>query len=434
VLYSLKIQNFKSILDETIYLNYGEGKAPNGYKTAAILPFLEINQKKQTIQTRLVPCLMFLGANASGKSNLIEAFFRLKKAVLEGIDKNFIPNKLNYKFNTTTFELVFFIAKNRYKYFLEYNKNQIIKESLNKDDSLVYEIIEGKSDFQKIEAKGYSSTDFQHLLEVECSTIKDDGKFLQQYTFLSKVCAKYPGLDKSLAEVFDYFKSKMQPWVNNDIHHSLVINKLATDETQGAIQNSFQRIATLVKKLDIDIEEFVLDREIKEYDKIENLKLNQTGFIKIDKDKVTVGNDDIIVKHKDINNNIVDFKLSEESLGTRILFGLIGICLSALDNGGILIIDEFDRSLHPILFKQLIKLFKDTRYNKNNAQLIFTTHTTDILDDDIIRVSEIGIVTKTLKSGTTLKRLCDFENIRNVNNFRKQYLEGKFSGIPFSYI
>lgn len=431
MLSSFKIQNFKSILEETISLKYAEGKAPNGYKKSEIIPFLETNK------TRLVPCLMFLGANASGKSNLIEAFSKFQEIILNGIEKRFIPNKLNYKFDTTLFELEFSVLKNKYNYILAYNKDQIVKEVLNKNDVAIYEITNKKTNFQKIESKGYSKTDFQNLLEVECSVIKDDNRF-QQYTFLSKVYAKYPGLDESLAEVFDYFKSKMKVYPTNAFNHSWAIDELAEEKTDAAIQNGFHRITELVKKLDIDIEEFVFNRHVKEFNKTEKFQFipnaqTQTS-IKIDKDKIVISSDDITSKHKDINNNLIDLKLSEESHGTQILFGLIGICLSSLDKGKILIIDELDKSLHPVLFKQLIRLFKDKRYNKNNAQLIFTTHTTDILDDDIIRVSEVGIISKTLKSGTTLKRLSDFEGIRNVNNFRKQYMEGRFSGIPFSYI
>lgn len=66
--------------------------------------------------------------------------------------------------------------------------------------------------------------------------------------------------------------------------------------------------------------------------------------------------------------------------------------------------------------------------------MIFTAHNTDILDDDLIRVSEVGIISKTMKDGSTIKRISDFEGIRNVYNFRKQYLNGLFSGLPYPYI
>jgi len=79
-------------------------------------------------------------------------------------------------------------------------------------------------------------------------------------------------------------------------------------------------------------------------------------------------------------------------------------------------------------------MFKDKRYNTTNAQLIFTTHNTDIMEYASMRVSEIGIVKKTLKKGTTFARLSDFTGVRNVTNFRKQYLDGLYGGTPFPYI
>ena len=113
---------------------------------------------------------------------------------------------------------------------------------------------------------------------------------------------------------------------------------------------------------------------------------------------------------------------------------LIGMLLFALDNGNVIILDELALSLHPLLTYELVKLFKDKRYNTKNAQLIFTTHNTDILDNDLLRISEIGIINKTLTSGSTIQRVSDFEGVRNVTNFRKQYLHGTYTGIPFPYI
>jgi len=114
--------------------------------------------------------------------------------------------------------------------------------------------------------------------------------------------------------------------------------------------------------------------------------------------------------------------------------GLVGAFLYALKTGGVIFVDELDRSLHPLLMRELVMLFKKRIYNPNGAQLVFTTHNTDILDDSILRLSEIALVRKNLHNGTMIRRLVDLKNegedIRNVTNFRKQYLEGYYSGIP----
>jgi AAA15 family ATPase/GTPase len=79
-------------------------------------------------------------------------------------------------------------------------------------------------------------------------------------------------------------------------------------------------------------------------------------------------------------------------------------------------------------------MFKDKRYNIKGAQLVFTTHNTDILDDAVLRVSEVAITRKTIQTGTLIRRIVEFKDdgldVRNVTNFRKQYLKGFYSGVP----
>jgi AAA15 family ATPase/GTPase len=138
--------------------------------------------------------------------------------------------------------------------------------------------------------------------------------------------------------------------------------------------------------------------------------------------------------HKDILGNEVQFNFRDESAGTQRVACLLGLVLAALRTGSVLVVDELGNSLHPLLLAEIVRMFKDKRYNTSNAQLIFTAHNTDIMEQDMMRISEIGFVNRTMKNGTTFSRVSDFKGIRNVTNFRKQYLEGIFSGIPYPYI
>ena len=145
--------------------------------------------------------------------------------------------------------------------------------------------------------------------------------------------------------------------------------------------------------------------------------------------------DEFKLLHEDAEGNLksLDFR-TEESDGTKVVAALIGVCLWALETGRTLFVDELDRSLHPFILISLIKLFKSKRYNKTNAQLVFTAHDPTPLDEDLLRVSEVGIINKTIVGGTSFRRLCEYKGTRNVSNFRKQYLAGIYSGIPFPYI
>ena len=98
-------------------------------------------------------------------------------------------------------------------------------------------------------------------------------------------------------------------------------------------------------------------------------------------------------------------------------------------------VDELDKSLHPILVRSLLNLFVDRGRNRNGARLVFTTHCTDLMDDSILRVSEVGIVANGAKTGTRVRRLADLRaegmDIRNVTDFRRNYLDGFYSGVPY---
>lgn len=94
---------------------------------------------------------------------------------------------------------------------------------------------------------------------------------------------------------------------------------------------------------------------------------------------------------------------------------MFGIVLTVLRKGAVLVIDELGNSIHPLLLAEIVRIFKDKRYNTSDAQLILTTHNTDIMEQDMMRVS-------------------DFNGARNVTNFQKQYLKGIFSGIHYPYI
>ncbi|KYH25963.1 hypothetical protein CLTEP_28020 [Clostridium tepidiprofundi DSM 19306] len=155
----------------------------------------------------------------------------------------------------------------------------------------------------------------------------------------------------------------------------------------------------------------------------------------ISDDSKFLGEDDIEFMHRGIDQkgNIVDvpFKLSEESDGTRKYFGILGPFLDVLKNGYTMVINELDMKLHTLLVIQLVKLFLDPSINKNNAQLIFTTHDTNLLDVDILRRDQIWFTEKKEDKSTDLYSLYDFGKVRKNDKIEKRYLQGKYGAIPF---
>lgn len=425
---SFTVQNFKSILDLTLDFSYSEGKAPNGYEEMETLPFLELvkNSKKPV---RIVPCMALYGANAAGKSNIIYALYTLKTIIYSGIENLYTPNKLNYKYETTTFILEIYIKNILYKYELQYNNTAIINEILSVDNKKIYSINSGILEAKKIATKTYDTKKLKEIYQVECCNADK----MQQKTFLHIIAKNYAGLNKFIYDFAAYINLNVQILGHPDFPVIAGLDMLEKYCGQDK-QQAFNNIVNILRKFDFDITKMKFEEELIAENIRDGLnKQNINGELFVRDNKLYTNK--IYSYHKDINNNEVEFDFrKEESLGTNILAGLLGPILATLHLGSVLCIDELERSIHPLVLREIIKMFKSKRYNKNNAQLIFTAHNTDILDDDILRVSEICFTSKNIEDGTVIRKASSFKGIRNVNNFRKKYLHGEFAAIPYPYI
>lgn len=435
---SMKIKNFRSIIETSVSMTYEEGKAPNGYKKMQRWAFLEDNGK------RLVPCLAVYGANAGGKSNIIKAFVAFERllrfgtgdaSLKNGLPPVFDPNRLISHNETSYFESKIVLNGLIYVYGVEYSEKKIVREFLNegREEDCVQPIFEIRDSelvcFSKVSSDTYKEKDLREFLRVECS----DKNGVQNRTFLYLMGTKYPGLKKQIADVLDFYLKSVFISLNNQISAGFGMKMLEDAlKNQGQKVTAFDKLQEIIRKLDFGIERMEINRTKLEHD---------AGEYKIEGASIGVRHDgpDAFIEylysfHKNDEQKEVPFNFNQESMGTQIAFGVLGCILAALENGGVVLIDELDRSLHSLVFQQIVQMFTNKRYNRKNAQLIFSAHNTDLLDADILRISEIDFVNKTKKKGTTVQRLTEFSDVRNVTNFRKRYLSGEFDGIPFPYL
>ena len=421
MLLSFQIKNNRSILDLTVPMTYAEKKAPNGYKQMELLPFLEDGE------VRTIPCMAIYGANASGKSNIVKAFSALVRIIGDRYNPKIVsPNKLHPHDDITSFALEFLKAGRRFQYVLEVDRKEIVTEKLLENNEIVFSVVNRATSFNALATEVYPSKKLDTIFTVECLDQQ------RQFTtpFITVVGKNYAGLKDSMTIAYCFIANNLEVYSDNNFPFSFGLDRLANTNTEVDAQKAFEDIVTILRKLDIDITRM-------EYRKDELNK--EVKAFPGSKYEVSISNKMIMATeinsyHEDVLGNEVQFNFKEESLGTQRVACLLGIVLTALRKGNILVIDELGNSLHPYLFAEIVRMFKDKRYNVANAQLIFTTHNTDIMEQDMMRVSEIGIVNRTLKRGTIFKRISDFKGVRNVTNFRKQYLDGTFSGIPHSYI
>ena len=123
-------------------------------------------------------------------------------------------------------------------------------------------------------------------------------------------------------------------------------------------------------------------------------------------------------------------ELEDESDGTRKLMALAPAIESALRNGGVLLVDEIEKEMHPMLVNYIIAKFQSKRTNTNGAQLIFTTHNTELMNMELLRKDQLYFADKNQVDGSSeLYSISDF-NTRTTENIRKGYLAGKYGATP----
>lgn len=135
------------------------------------------------------------------------------------------------------------------------------------------------------------------------------------------------------------------------------------------------------------------------------------------------------LRHHTAKGEDVVLPFDQESQGTRAMFSLAGLILIGLRGGAVIVVDELDRSLHTHLALLIVSLFNNSAVNPNNAQLLFNTHDTNLLDQTILRRDQIWFTEKGDDGATRLYPLTDFR-ARKYENLERGYLQGRYGAIP----
>jgi AAA15 family ATPase/GTPase len=120
----------------------------------------------------------------------------------------------------------------------------------------------------------------------------------------------------------------------------------------------------------------------------------------------------------------------QESEGTQKVFALAGPLVDTLKDGKVLIIDEFDARIHPLISRAIVELFNSNETNPNNAQLIFMTHDTNLLSNKLFRRDQIWFAEKNRYGATDLYSLAEYK-VRNDASFESDYIKGRYGAIPY---
>ena len=354
-----------------------------------------------------LPVSVIYGPNGGGKSNVLEAIHTLDSKVLRPLcatcDKSdcdykvrkipvepFAFSEINRKM-PTEFEILFRTETADYRYIIRVQEEIIIKESIDRvkmdtgrRSALFLRNSEG------IELKGTFG---------KFKISEDLSETLPLLSYLGITYKK----NEIVNDVLGWFEDSID-FLNYGNPYQELRTAIARSEEVRTL------VLKMLREMNLDIEDFRIEER--------------------DEDHIEVYTQHIVEGYS------TELVLSEESSGTRKLFGLLPYIAKSLVCGTTLVIDELDAKIHPLLLQHIIEMFTDMAINRHGAQLIFTSHDLSTMNNHVFRRDEIWFVAKGRNQNSKLYSLVEFKDengvsIRKDAKFDKQYLEGKYGADPY---
>ena len=390
------VKNYKSIRDEMTF-----------DMQAAAISEHENNIIRDKDGELFLPISAIYGPNGGGKSNVLEAMHTLASKVLRPLyatgdkeERIFLQKRLliepfafskKTKSQPTEFEIFFRTEIAEYRYKLHIMKDVVNYESLDRvklDTGRRSALFE--RDTEEISLKGVFS---------KLKASEDLSATLPLLSYLGITYKK----NEVVKDVLDWFEYGI-----DFLNYGNPI-----EELRMAVSNSEdvkQLMLDMIQEMDLDIVDF--------------------RVVEDENDRI-----DVYTKHL-VDGYETELNLLEESSGTRKLFGLMPFIAGCLLTGTVLVIDELDAKIHPVLLRHIIMMFNDMSINKKKAQLIFTSHDLSTMNNEVFRRDEIWFVAKGNAQNSKLYSLVEFKNekgesVRKDAKFHKQYLEGKYGADPY---
>jgi uncharacterized protein len=422
MLIQFTVGNFRSIAGE---INFSMEAAPTSKKAKTMR--VDLENQFEIPNTKLLKSAVLYGANASGKSNFVQAVRFMRKVVLESLNLlpevffEFTPFRFidGFQDKPTTFEIIFLASDLRtYRYGFAITKTSVFEEWLYVKgvgrESRLFERIGQKIVIEKVFSEG----------KLIGKAFSENGLFLARAAYFDGAISKL---------IISWFRSII---ILDGIEHQYQSILAARAITVEAVR---KKVSDFVKKLDLSIQDVMLEKKA-------NPLLENKDFLKMFSPEMRekIMNQDthqVITQHNKFSSdgNLIGselISLSEyESEGTQKLFNFAPAFLEGLESQKIFIIDELDAKLHPLLTMALIKMFHANTGSGHCSQLIFTTHDTNLLTSELFRRDQIWFAEKDKFGATQMYSLYDFKpqgkNVRTDELYEKNYLIGKYGAIPY---
>ena len=410
MLLDIEIKNLKSFKNQTIFSMEAENKIEDRNS-------FEVEVGKEKFE--LLKTAVLFGGNASGKSNFTSVLSIFRYYLFnKGIEKY---NKEGFRFGeedkSSTIKVRNVVDDKIYEYILEINFNtkKIIKEKL------YITALERKLVFERENNK----------------IVKYDKEIFSEYEItIGFINETLTDSDSVISRIIEW---RVPEEIEKYIFYidKIKINNYSDDLGKYIYENKNNKklVIEFLKKIGIIVNDIEVYREKNEFF-LKNIRESKEFQILSEKEQEKLLSQiayiyRIYFVYEDNQKQKYKLDYYEQSAGTQKILSMFFPIYNLLNNGGVMIIDELDITLHYSLIKEIIKMFNSVEYNRKNAQLIFTTHNLLLLDFNLFREDQIWFLENNdVSTGTELYSLSDIDGYEKNKYLLRDYLNGNFGGIP----
>lgn len=410
MLLDIEIKNLKSFKNQTIFSMEAENKIEDRNS-------FEVEVGKEKFE--LLKTAVLFGGNASGKSNFTSVL---------NIFRYYLFNKGIEKYNKEGFR------------FGEEDKNSTIKVRNVVDDKIYEYILEINFNTKKIIKEKLYITALERKLVFERENnkiVKYDKEIFSEYEItIGFINETLTDSDSVISRIIEW---RVPEEIEKYIFYidKIKINNYSDDLGKYIYKNKNNKklVIEFLKKIGIIVNDIEVYREKNEFF-LKNIRESKEFQILSEKEQEKLLSQIAYIYRIHFvyeDNQKQKYKLDyyEQSAGTQKILSMFFPIYNLLNNGGVMIIDELDITLHYSLIKEIIKMFNSVEYNRKNAQLIFTTHNLLLLDFNLFREDQIWFLENNdVSTGTELYSLSDIEGYKKNKYLLRDYLNGNFGGIP----
>ena len=421
------VENWMSFRDRTTFSMVASRERQHGERVPKLGKY----------QTRVLPIAAIYGGNASGKTNFFKALSFAKTLVLEGTrPDSLIPIETfrlddRWKSQPSRFAFELLIDETIYEFRFAVTQKEVLEERLVKitstSEKVLYDRRDGNLSFDSSLSKDpffpfvfRGTRDNQLFLTNSVSQNIDDFRPVYDW-FKDKLVLVAPD---SRFDLFELFFDKGHPLYT-------AMNEMLSRLDTGIAHLGSEEIPleniSIPEPLKTELQE-----KVKEGMAIRLLMEPQTNRIVITRKDGELIAKRLVAFHPKSDGTEVRFEIHQESEGSQRVIDLLPafLELSAQVSQKVYVIDEIDRSLHPLLIRQLLEEYLSNCSTETRTQLLLTTHNVMLMDQQLLRRDEMWVAERDGAGVSSLFSFSEYKDVRYDKDIRKSYLQGRMGGIP----